>query len=330
MNARPLAYCLNCDDKKEYFVKAQKREITVKGLTFQYVHQTAYCTDCGEELYSPEINDYNVQAKEDAYRKAAQLITVSELKEILKKYNIGAGPLARIMGVGDVTVNRYLCGRLPSKDISTRLLDLYASPVLMDEFLEKNRTGISSLAYQKCRATLDKLLQIYSDDKINVVTRYLLGKSGDITPLALQKLLYYAQAFFFALFNTELFLTPCQAWLHGPVYPEIYNQFKEYGADPLQCHTESFVDHTCGLTDNEMMFLDSIIDVFGRFSGSFLRNLTHKEAPWKEARGDLSEEDKCSAEISRESIHRYFAEVVDTYHIQRPEDMIFYVRAMTA
>ena len=329
MNARPIAFCLNCDEKREYIVKAQKRETTVKGFTFQYVHQTAYCAECGEELYSPEINDENVQAKEDGYRKAAQLIAVSEVHQLLNKYNIGAGPLARILGVGDVTINRYLCGQMPSREISSRLLDLYASPVLMDEYLELNKDEISSVAYQKCREALDKLLPLYSDQKINTVTRYLLAKSDDITPLALQKLLYYAQAFYYALYKTELFVTPCQAWQHGPVYPEVYNRFRDYGADPLQQPTSSMMSHVSGLTENEMQFLDSIISVFGRFSGSFLRNLTHKEDPWKEARGNLGENDRCVAEISRESVHRYFSLVVKKYNIREPKDMLLYIRAMT-
>lgn len=329
MKEKTMAYCLNCDDKKEYTVRAQRREITVKGITFQYVHQTAYCADCGEEVYSPEINDLNVQERENAYRKAAHLISVTEVNQILEKYSIGAGPLAKLLGVGEVTINRYLCGQVPSREISARLFDLLSSPALMEEYLEKNKDLISQTAYNKCRSALDELLPVYGDQKISIVTRYLLAKSDDITPLALQKLLYYAQAFHYALYRVELFVTPCQAWQHGPVYPEIYDQFREYGSDPLQKPTDAFLDSIKGLTENETYFLDCIIDVFGRYSGSFLRNLTHKETPWQEARGNLNEDDRCTAEISRESIHKYFSDAVEKYNIHDPKDMKNYVRAMT-
>jgi len=92
METRPVAFCVECNEEKEYVVKACKRDITVKGITFSYVHQTAYCTECGEEAYVGAINDANVQSREDAYRKAANLITVSEVNRILEKYCIGAGP----------------------------------------------------------------------------------------------------------------------------------------------------------------------------------------------------------------------------------------------
>ena len=97
MATRPVAYCISCDEKTEYIVKACKRDIIVKGVAFSYVHQTAYCTKCGDELFVPEINDENVQSREDAYRKASGLITVSEVNQILNTYCIGAGPLAKVL-----------------------------------------------------------------------------------------------------------------------------------------------------------------------------------------------------------------------------------------
>ena len=328
METRPVAFCVECNEEKEYVVKACKRDITVKGITFSYVHQTAYCTECGEEVYVGAINDANVQSREDAYRKAANLITVSEVNRILEKYCIGAGPLAKILGMGDIVINRYVSGQLPSKENSARLQEVLASPQLMNEYLERNKAEISSTAYKKCREALDQLLPLYGEKKIELVTRYLLSNSADITPLALQKLLYYAQSFYYAIFGVELFNVPCQAWQHGPVYPEIYYRYRGYGADPLQTPTESLAKDMQGLTIQESEFLDCIIKTFGRYSGSTLRNMTHREAPWKEARGDLGNEDRCSVELSRVSIHCYFAEVVEKYNIKRPEDRSNYTRAM--
>ena len=104
---RKEVFCIECGDYKTFTIKTTREEITVRGVTFSYLEQTAYCSECGEEIYVPEINDINVQAREDAYRKASRLITVTEVNEILKKYNIGAGPLAKLLGFGDVTINRY-------------------------------------------------------------------------------------------------------------------------------------------------------------------------------------------------------------------------------
>ncbi len=48
-----------------------------------------------------------------------------------------------------------------------------------------------------------------------------------ISPLKLQKLLYYVQAWHIAKFDKEiLFDTLPEAWANGPVYREVYNQYK--------------------------------------------------------------------------------------------------------
>ena len=126
-NELKKAYCLNCDEKRAYKEKTTREEVTVRGITFSYPEHTAYCAECGSEVYVAEINDKNVQEREDAYRKASRLITVSEIKEILDKYKIGAGPLALVMGFGEVTITRYLNGQIPSRDHSDKLLEVRAS-----------------------------------------------------------------------------------------------------------------------------------------------------------------------------------------------------------
>lgn len=122
MHSSPTAFCVECGRKKPYSVTSTRETLTIRGVSFQYVERQARCQDCGELVYVPEINDANVKSREDAYRKAAGLITISEINEILDKYNIGAGPLAKLLGLGDVTINRYLSGQLPSKKILTYFL----------------------------------------------------------------------------------------------------------------------------------------------------------------------------------------------------------------
>ena len=127
MKGRLTAICTDCGCKTPYTVKSHLEELTVREITFSYVEHSTYCTQCGKEVYVPEISDENVQAREDAYRKAAKLITVSEINEILEKYSIGAGPLAKVLGFGDITINRYIAGQLPSKSHYEKLLEVRAS-----------------------------------------------------------------------------------------------------------------------------------------------------------------------------------------------------------
>lgn len=330
MKGRSTAICTDCGCKTPYTVKSHLEELTVREITFSYVEHSTYCTQCGKEVYVPEISDENVQSREDAYRKAAKLITVSEINEILEKYSIGAGPLAKVLGFGDITINRYIAGQLPSKSHSEKLLEVRASHKKMENYLEINKEAISPVAYNKCRAAIDQLNSIYGDSKIEVVTRYMLSKSVDITPLALQKMLYYAQAFFYALFEKTLFNDPCQAWAHGPVYPDVYYKYREFGYDPIKLPEIEFNDELSGLSISEINLLDAIIAAFGRYSGTTLRWMTHNEQPWLETRGSLRPTDRCVTIISSDLINKYFAKIVEEYNIVNPCDITRYSEYMAS
>lgn len=328
MPNRETAFCIECGCNVPYSVSSTRETVTVRGITFSYVETHAHCKQCGELLYVPDINDENVQSQEDGYRKAAKLITVREVNELLVKYNIGAGPMARILGFGDVTINRYVGGQLPSKAHSDILLQLRASHKIMDSYLEKGKNKISSVAYAKCRAALDEIDSLYGDRKIELITRYLLWKAEEITPLALQKLLYYAQAFYKALFDEVLFQDDCQAWAYGPVYPDVYYRYSDRGYNPIEKPTDDLTEDFIELTTKEISLLDAVIDSFGRYSGTVLRDITHKEKPWLEARGNLLPTDRSTTVINRDTIDEYFKSVVSQYQIINPCDISKYCLAM--
>lgn len=328
MNGNPTALCITCGCKTNYTIKSHLEKLTVREISFNYVEHTAFCSLCGNEIYVPEVNDENVQSREDAYRKAANLITVSEINEILEKYCIGAGPLAKVLGFGEITINRYLNGQMPSKSHSDKLLEIRASHKMMEEHLESNKAAISSVAYSKCRTAIDDLNALYSDSKIEVVTRFLLCKCTDITPMALQKILYYAQSFFQALFNKPLFTDACQAWVHGPVYPDVYYKYRGFGYDPIKLPEIDFCSDSSGLSATEINFLDAIIVAFGRYSGTTLKAMTHNEQPWLETRGSLRPNDRCVTVIDSTLINHYFTKIIQQYNIVNPCDISRYSEDM--
>ena len=328
MNNTSTAFCLKCGCKRAFKKITARAEAKVREIEFSFVETIAICSGCGEEVYVPEVNDENVQAREDAYRKAAGLITLEEIQQVMNKYNIGAGPLAQVMGFGEITINRYLNGQLPSKNNSDQLLEVLASHKKMEEKLEENKASLSEVAYRKCREAIDHYNELYGARKIEVVTRYLLCKVCDITPLALQKMLYYAQAFYFALFGEELFLDACQAWAHGPVYPDVYYKYKSYGYNPIEQPLLGTCDDFVELTTKEIEFLDAIISAFGCYSGPILKKMTHNEKPWRETRGNLLPNDRSISEISKDIIHDYFSLVVEKYNIMNPCDISNYSEAM--
>jgi uncharacterized phage-associated protein len=145
------------------------------------------------------------------------------------------------------------------------------------------------------------------------VARYFLAavdeESGDnMTHLKLQKLLYYAQGFHLAMHGGEpLFDEPIEAWDHGPVVPRIYQTFKDYANSPI-ARPESLDPQDYAPEVREL--LDTVQRIYGQFTASKLRDLTHQEAPWRETarRG----------EITRQSLRDYFQQLVEAGRSHKP------------
>ena len=158
-------------------------------------------------------------------------------------------------------------------------------------------------------------------DKIFDVVNYILSLSDDLTPLALQKILYYAQAFFKVFYGYHLFEYHCEAWDHGPVYPEIYHKFQSYDdMNPKSGH--------CSLTEEEQFFIELIMRYFGCYSGKSLERMTHCEKPWRETRKSLASSQTSRKIMDQDLIESYFNEVSKKYKMLSITDIVDYSTAL--
>lgn len=128
-----------------------------------------------------------------------------------------------------------------------------------------------------------------------------------ITPLKLQKILYYAQGYYLAYYDKELFPQDFEAWAHGPANEAIYNKYKKYGFDSIPCPT----DETINISDNICAFLSDIWQTFGIYDGKFLEEQTHKEEPWIKARKGCAIGERCHNIITKESMKEFFKTVIN-------------------
>lgn len=67
MDIIPKAFCTECYEKTTYELKEETTKVKVRGVSFSYPRLRCYCTECGCEVYSPEINDKNVYERHKAY-----------------------------------------------------------------------------------------------------------------------------------------------------------------------------------------------------------------------------------------------------------------------
>ena len=121
---------------------------------------------------------------------------------------------------------------------------------------------------------------------VKEIAKYFLAlsdpKVGDIiSNVKLQKLCYYAQGFHLALYEKKLFPEKIEAWTHGPVIPALYQAYKKYGDGaiprPETCDMSRYDTKTQEL-------LNEVYAVYGQYAAWKLRNMTHEETPWVEAK----------------------------------------------
>jgi uncharacterized phage-associated protein len=118
--------------------------------------------------------------------------------------------------------------------------------------------------------------------KVAPVANYILSLSepeaGDeISNLKLQKLLYYVQGFSLVLLKKPMFEESIQHWEHGPVVPEAYHAFKNYGSSGIPVPGD--FDPDC-LSQDCRKLINDVYSAYGQFSAWKLRQMTHEESPW--------------------------------------------------
>lgn len=69
---------------------------------------------------------------------------------------------------------------------------------------------------------------------VHIVADYMLSKgikpNGELlSPLSIQKMLYFAQGWHLAIREEPLFFEEIRAWRHGPVIKDVYTRFRRYG-----------------------------------------------------------------------------------------------------
>lgn len=160
-----------------------------------------------------------------------------------------------------------------------------------------------------------KLLLSLSEKMRSAILR-LLKTSGEVTPLALQKMLYFMQGIYMALFDGELFREDCQAWAHGPVYQEVYEVFRDFQYHPIEdARFLKLGDNGQELSEYETKVIDLVVEAFRPYSGKTLERVTHKEIPWKEARADCLSDQRSNEMIPKASIKKYFRSAAERYDL---------------
>lgn len=153
-------------------------------------------------------------------------------------------------------------------------------------------------------------------DVCHYVIDYSNRRDYGISNLKLQKILYFIQAYFLIKKENH---APCfneriEAWDFGPVVPEAYREYKQYGSgdipsvdsyiifdkdDVWNSKRVAFDDSV--IADCDKMLIDRVVDMFADYSATDLVSLTHKQSPWIDAYVPYQ-----NNEITTDAIRKYF------------------------
>ncbi|MBT9319324.1 Panacea domain-containing protein [Actinobacillus pleuropneumoniae] len=103
------------------------------------------------------------------------------------------------------------------------------------------------------------------------------GQIPSLTPMKLQKLMFFAQSWYLRIFGERLINDEFVRWKHGPVIQSVYYEFAKNGggiiSSPAKDAFNTPVQPELSRQDNS--FIDRVIATYGAFGGWQLSDMTH-------------------------------------------------------
>ncbi|WP_425369318.1 Panacea domain-containing protein [Gemmiger formicilis] len=115
------------------------------------------------------------------------------------------------------------------------------------------------------------------------VARYIINHEATegrtVSNLRLQKLLYFVQCAFLGVLGHACFNDIIEAWDYGPVVPDVYRKYKVYGGTMIPADSVSKQKFDA----DEKNLVDLMLDTCAAKQTGELVNITHMQAPWRDA-----------------------------------------------
>lgn len=320
-----LAFCEYCMNENEYKINNLNKISILKDEETIYEAKEAICNICGNEIFVSDICDYNLVALYEKYKKKHGIIRVIEIKRVIVKYSIGEEILSLLLGWKKEIINRYLDGDMPTSAHSDILKKIYENPNYYSILLQTNKERINPIDYNKSRQAVRSLLsEDIPEEKIDAVIKYFLIRCEDFTPLALQKLLYYVQAFYYMFTDNFIFKEDCVASIKGPVYNSVYERYEKFGYEEV--NRDILVNEKPELEDTERNVVESVIKFYSCYSGKILEKMTCNEAPWMLTRTYIINEsnfenDNFNKIMEKSLISEYFKGIKEKYNMMNLLDI---------
>jgi uncharacterized phage-associated protein len=152
-------------------------------------------------------------------------------------------------------------------------------------------------------ASADNAVILANMPSVHDVANYILHKKGRMSTWKLQKLVYYSQAWSLVWDDGEpLFGEPIEAWANGPVVSELYKVHR--GDFAIEKWPKG---DWAKLSAAQRETIDAVLKYYGKHTGHWLSELTHREDPWRKARRGYEPRERGNREITLASMSEYYS-----------------------
>lgn len=314
----PILYCPKCGDNRKADLIERKETYPVRGESTTIDAQVAVCSVCRSDILDLERDQENMIRAFELYRLNHNLLTADDIRNLRNRYGLSQRSLARLLGWGNITIQRYESGSLQdlAHDMALRslldpkkVLELMSKPTCrlsakeqreLSEIIKLNRRDVLLSNIRQNVADLIDLddgiahgFRTFDFDRLgNVVLWFANRLRKDLFKTKLAKLLWLSD--FFHFYRERISLTGL-AYVRAPFgpIPDNYSlllnvlavdeviALNELNDDSGKAVVEPL--RACDgeyFVPSELKTLQIIFDHFGVKRAGQLSRASHKESAW--------------------------------------------------
>ncbi|HDH10853.1 MAG TPA: helix-turn-helix domain-containing protein [Nitrospirae bacterium] len=169
--------CPICEDITNLSYGTKSETLTINNQKINVTSKVYRCEDGKHFFYDPVDEENKFQ---DAYRKYRQingLLQPEEIKEIRKKYGLSQRALARFLGWGEITIQRYESGAIQDNAHNIPLL-LIKETSNFEKFYEKRKEQLDAKDIRKINKHLDEIKQLTLFSAFREGRKYEVNRSN--------------------------------------------------------------------------------------------------------------------------------------------------------
>lgn len=122
----------------------------------------------------------------------------------------------------------------------------------------------------------------------NNILKRAFGDNVDVSPMKLQKLMYFVTCLYQAYTGNRLLTESFQPWRYGPVCRSVYDEFKSFGGKPIKRYATDAVGNVSTVDEDVSPSLRKALNLVWEnmrdYSAVYLSRVTHRhDSAWSKA-----------------------------------------------